>query len=113
MNYEVEINKLNARLDNLQQSFIQAQKNQVPITAKTDDTANKVTGITPYTASKTVGIQDSECVFTGVEKDGTITANVKTESGEYLPCTVERADSRVRVLFDKLDTVATVTIQIQ
>lgn len=75
---------------------------------------NRVSDITPYTMSKTVGIQDTECVFTNVVKDeGTLTANVKTEQGEYLPCTVERADSRVRVSFDKLDTVATVTIQIQ
>ena len=113
MNYEVEINKLNARLDNLQQSFIQAQKNQVPITAKTDAANNKVDAITPVTYSKMVGIQDTECVFTDVVAEGTLTANVKTEKGEYLPCSVERADSRVRVSFEKLDSVATVTIQIQ
>lgn len=42
MDYEVEINKINARIDNLQQSFIQAQRNQVPITAKADTASNKV-----------------------------------------------------------------------
>lgn len=74
---------------------------------------SRVNAITPYVESKTVGIQDSECVFTGIRKDGTLTAYVKTDKGEYLPCTVERADSRVRISFDKLDTVATVTISIQ
>lgn len=40
MNYEYEINKLKITLDNLQQNFIQAQKNNVPTNAKVDDTAN-------------------------------------------------------------------------
>lgn len=40
MNYEYEINKLKSTIDNLQQNFIQAQKNNVPTTAKVDDTAN-------------------------------------------------------------------------
>lgn len=40
MNYEYEINKLKSQLQNLQQNFIQSQKNNVPTTAKVDDTAN-------------------------------------------------------------------------
>lgn len=55
MNYEVEINKINARLDNLQQSFIQAQKNQVPIIAKTDMASNKV----PQVDENTIGVSDN------------------------------------------------------
>ena len=88
----------------------------VPASAVSRQISNlnaRVSAITPYVESKMVGIQDSECVFTGLRKDGTLTANVKTDKGEYLPCTVERADSRVRISFDKLETVATVTIQIQ
>lgn len=42
MNYEYEINNLKITLDNLQQNFIQAQKNHVPTTAKVDDTANSL-----------------------------------------------------------------------
>lgn len=84
-----------------------------PIQRQISALNSRVNAITPYVESKTVGIQDSECVFTGLRKDGTLTANVKTDKGEYLPCTVERVDSRVRISFDKLDTVATVTIQIQ
>ena len=95
------------------ESFAMGDVPTDPIYSQLSALSQRIDSITPYTESKTVGIQDAECVFTGVGKDGTITANVKTENGEYLPCTVERADSRVRVLFDKLDTVATVTIQIQ
>lgn len=40
MNYEYEIDKLKSTLDNLQKNFIQAQKNNVPTTAKVDDTVN-------------------------------------------------------------------------
>ena len=55
MNYEVEINKINARIDNLQQSFIQAQKNQVPITAKADTASNKV----PQVDENTNGVAEN------------------------------------------------------
>lgn len=55
MNYEVEINKLNARIDNLQQSFIQAQRNQVPITAKADEASNKV----PQVDENTSGVSEN------------------------------------------------------
>ena len=40
MNIEYEIKHLKIALDNLQQNFIQAQKNNVPTTSKVDDTAN-------------------------------------------------------------------------
>ncbi len=55
MNYEVEINKINARIDNLQQSFIQAQRNQVPITAKADTASNKV----PQVDKNTSGVAEN------------------------------------------------------
>lgn len=40
MNIEYDIKNLKLTLDNLQQNFIQAQKNNVPTTSKVDDTAN-------------------------------------------------------------------------
>lgn len=113
MNYEVEINKINARLDNLQESFIQAQKNQVPITAKTDDTANKVAVITPYTESKTAGIQDTVCVFDGHYQHGVISAMVVTDRGALVPNTIEWSDDNITVRFEELKETATVTISIQ
>ena len=42
MNYEQEINDLKKKVANLSNAFIQAQKNQTPITAKTDESANKL-----------------------------------------------------------------------
>lgn len=42
---ESRIKAIEDRLDELTQNFIQTQKNQVPITAKTDDTANKVVAL--------------------------------------------------------------------
>ena len=55
MDYEVEINKINARIDNLQQSFVQAQRNQVPITAKADTASNKV----PQVDENTNGVAEN------------------------------------------------------
>ena len=40
MNIAYEIQNLKTQIENLQQNFIQAQKNNVPTNAKVDDTAN-------------------------------------------------------------------------
>lgn len=45
MNYADEINKINERLDALQASFVQTQKNQVPVTAKTDSNAADIVAL--------------------------------------------------------------------
>lgn len=73
---------------------------------------NNVAEITPYTVSKLVGIQDSECIFTGIPRAGLPTATLVTEKGECLPCTIEMKDGNVRVTFDELKEVATVTVSI-
>ena len=113
MNYEYEINQIKIQLTNLQIAFTNSQRNNAGTVSKVDDTANKVVSITPFTKSKKVGIQDTECIFTDVDKEGSLTTTVKTESGEYLPFTVERSRNRIRVSFDSLNEVATVTISIQ
>lgn len=105
MNYEEEINKLKSRLDNFQQAFLQSQKNQVPVTAKTDDTASKVTEITPWTVSKTAYIDDTECIFTGVPQ-GNMTVYCT------VPHTVEIDGDRVTVRFEPLEEVTEITISI-
>ena len=113
MNYEKEIKDLRKQLNNLQDAFLTSIKNNTSVVDKVDTTANQVVSITPFTESKTVGIQDTECIFTDVDKEGSLTTTVKTESGEYLPFTVERSRNRIRVSFDSLNEVATVTISIQ
>ena len=102
---EERITKLENQLKALQAAFLQSQKNQVPITAKTDDTANKVTEITPWTASKTAYIEDTECIFADVPS-GNMTI--------YCPVayTVERMDGRVTVYFEPLEEIIEITISI-
>lgn len=107
MNYDYEIQKLNARIDNLQEAFIQAQRNQVPITAKTDDTANKVVSITPYTETKTAYIDDTDVVFL-TEVKGNLTVYLS----EDIPYTVTRDADRITVSFEPLEQITDVTISI-
>ena len=105
MTLEDKVNQLENRLNNLQNAFLQSQKNQVPVTAKTDDTASKVVEITPWTASKTAYIDDTECIFTEVPA-GNMTVYCT------VPHTVERDGDRVTVRFEPLEEVTEVTISI-
>lgn len=105
MDSEKEINKLTARLDNLQKAFEQAQRNQVLIVAKTDDTTSRVTEITPWTASKTAYIDDTEITFTDVPQGNT---SVYMDT----PHTYVRDGDRVVVRFEPLEEVTEVTISI-
>ena len=66
MNYEYEIEQLNKRLNNLQNAFLQSQRNNAEKTAKADDTANKVVSLTPYTDTKTAYIGDTSIHFLDV-----------------------------------------------
>lgn len=105
MNTEQRITQLEARLNNLQQAFIQAQKNQVPTTSKVYDTASKVTAITPWTATKTAYIEDTEAIFTDVPQ-GNLTVYFY---GSY---EVEREGSVVAIRFAPLDKATEISISI-
>ena len=105
MSIDQQLAKLESRLNNLQKAFEQAQRNQIPVTAKTDDTASKVVEITPWTASKTAYIDDTECIFTDVP-----TGNMTVYCS--VPHTIERDGDRVAVRFEPLDEVIEVTISI-
>ena len=105
MNVEYEIQKINARLDNLQESFIQAQRNQVPITAKVDDSANQVKAITPYTATQIGYYGETEKTFYDVP-DGNVTVfGLK----EYA---LDRISDRLTITFDALSEQTEITISI-
>ena len=106
MNYEYEINRLKTRLDNLTDAFIQAQRNQVPITSKVDDTSNRVTQITPYTASKTAYIGDTEVVFESVPQGNVSVFGLTSYQ-------TERVSDNLVITFDALEEVTTVSISIQ
>lgn len=107
MTLEKRVEQLESRLNNLQNAFLQSQKNQVPVTAKTDDTANKVVDITPWTATKTAYIDDTECIFEGVP-----TGNMSVYVGGVNHTLFERDGDRVVVKFEPLEEVAEVTISV-
>lgn len=111
MTLEERVKQLEAQMSCLQLAFVQYQKNQVPITAKTDDTANKVVTITPYTESKDVYIGNTECIFDKV-KDGNISAWLESD-GVQIPCDFEVVNGKIRVTFEALENVGTVYISIQ
>lgn len=111
MNIEQRILNLESRLDSLQASFIQAQRNQVPITAKTDDAVSGVERLTPYTETKTAYIDDTEIIFENVT-EGNLSVYVKDSEGNYPNYTVERMGDRVTVHFEPLEYVTTVTISL-
>lgn len=105
MSTEQRIKNLESRLDNLQQAFLQAQANQVPITGKVDDTANRVTSIAPQTFTQTAYIDDTSVTFEGIPS-GNMTV--------YCPVnyTTTRDGDRVTVEFDALTEVAEITLSI-
>ena len=105
MNIEYEIQKINARLDNLQASFIQAQANQVSVTEKVDDSANNIKAITPYTETQIGYYGETEKTFYNVP-DGTVTVfGLK----EY---SLDRISDRLTLTFDALSEQTEITISI-
>jgi methylmalonyl-CoA mutase N-terminal domain/subunit len=105
MTLEDTVNQLESRLNNLQNAFLQSQKTQVPVTAKTDVTAIRVEAVTPWTATKTAYIDDTECIFEGIPQ-GNVTVYCS------VPHTVEKQDGRVVVKFESLTEVIDITISI-
>lgn len=111
MNYEYEINQLKNKVENLTEAFLNAQRNQVPVTAKVDDTANKVVEITPYTQTKTAYIGDTEVMFTDVPQ-GNMSVFINASDGSCPKFGAVRSEDVVIVSFEELETTATVTISI-
>ena len=102
---EERLLSLESRLNSLQTSFIQAQQNNVEVTAKADVGYNKPDA--PYTETKTAYYGESEKVFYGVPQ-GNITVFWDNYNGNY---SVQRIEDTVMVSFDTL-TVAEATISI-
>lgn len=105
MNYEQEINKLKAQVKNLQESFLQAQKNQTPITAKVDDSANKIVELTPYKDTKTAYIGDTEIMFTDVPNGNFSVFGIDNFS-------MTKDNGRLILTFEPLEEVTEITISI-
>ena len=74
---------------------------------------SQVNAITPYTDSKNAYIDDTECVFENVYKDGALTVNVVDRNGVSIDYQVAKEDNNIIVTFEPLEEVATVSIVIQ
>lgn len=83
------------------ESAIQNQSKQI----------NQVYDELPKSQNKKAYIYDTECVFDKYY-DGTVLANVTTESGKSIPCVANIEGSYIRVTFMALEEVATVTITV-
>lgn len=70
---------------------------------------NKINNELPKNQSKTAYIYDTECVFDKYY-DGTVLANVTTESGTQIPCVATVEGNLIKVTFEPLDEVALVNI---
>ena len=93
-------------LENLVYALINRIDNDKRYTnADIKGTRQSVTEITPWTASKTAYIDDTECIFTEVP-----TGNMTVYCS--VPHTVERDGDRVTVKFEPLEEVIEVTISI-
>lgn len=109
MNYDIEIQNLKARLDSLQESFIQFGINNTNTVSKADETSNKVEQITPYTDTKTAYYGDTSVTFYDAPQ-GRVSVFIDGYGGGY---SVSRESSRLIVAFDALDKQTEVTISIQ
>ena len=111
MTIEERMDRLEIQMKNLQDSLLQMSKNQVPITAKTDSTASQVQVITPYTESKMAYIGDTFAEF-DLARQGNISAWIEID-GVQTPCVFVAEDGKIKVEFEALEKVATVSISIQ
>lgn len=105
MTLEQRVNQLEKQFDNLNKAFLQAQRNQVPITAKVDDSANQIINLTPYTETKVGYYGETEKTFYNVP-DGNVTVfGLK----EY---SLDRISDRLIITFDALTEQTEITISI-
>lgn len=109
MNYDVEIQNIKARLDSLQESFIQFGINNTGTVSKVDDTSNRVGRITPFTDTKTAYYGESEKTFYDVPQ-GNVLVFFDKYNGNYA---IDRVDDRLTVSFDTLSEQTEITISIQ
>ena len=112
MTVEQRISNLESRLDSLQESFIQSQKNAVEVTANADTGKSamaQVMKITPYTETKTAYYGESEKVFYNVPQ-GNISVFFNNYNGNYK---INRISDRVLVTFDTLKDYTNIKIMVQ
>jgi hypothetical protein len=93
-------------LENLVNSLIKRiDKNKFYSDADSAGIRQSVSNITPYTESKTAYIGDTEVVFENVPK-GNVTVYSDVEAG------MEYTENGIRVFFEPVEEVTTITISI-
>ena len=109
MNYEYEIDKLKKAVANLNNTVLQMAKNNTKEVSKTDNTANEVKAITPYTETKTAYIGDTEISF-----DNVPSGNLSVFADNINEYRTDRVGSTLNIDFIKpLEEVTEITISIQ
>ena len=94
-------------------SYVELPPSEIDrLNSRINSVSNRVSNITPYEESKTAYIGDTEVSFIKV-KEGMINANCITESGLSIPITIELANNEIKVKFEELTELATVSISIQ
>lgn len=107
MSIESRLYNLEQTLANLQESFIQSQRNNSQIVSKTDNTTNKVEQITPTTYTKTAYIGDAGVVF-----DNVPSGNLTVFTDNLIEYSMAKDNDRVTISFEPLSEVTTITISI-
>lgn len=112
MNTEERITKLEKKVAQLSDAFLNAQRQNVPVVSKVDNTANKVVEITPYTDSKTAYIGDTIVTF-NCSINGNLSVYVIDNDGNVPTHSIKRSVDFIQIVFDEpLESVANVTISI-
>ena len=83
------------------------------INSRVSQVSSQVNAITPYTDSKKAYIDETECVFENVYKEGALTVNVIDRNGVSIDYQVVRENNNIIITFEPLEEVATVSINIQ
>lgn len=83
------------------------------LSRRINQVSSQVNAITPYTDSKNAYIDDTECVFENINKEGALTVNVVDRNGVSIDYQVAKEDNNIIVTFEPLEEVATVSIVIQ
>lgn len=105
MTLEKRVERLERLFENLQESFIQAQKNQVVNTAKTDDNTNNIKAITPYIVTLIGYYGETEKTLYNVPEGNVTVFGLK----EY---SLDRISDRLTITFDALSEQTEITISI-
>ena len=100
---------LEQRVSNLEQMFLQMQRNFSPIVSKTDENSNNIVSIAPYTDTKVAYIDDTELIFTNVPTG----AWYVSFNNDATATRVTKDRETLIVEFDPMKEVTEVTVTVQ